>query len=91
MLDIRKTKIRVKDEKESIKIQNRLFKLKCHWKNSNDSMQQEPEYTYKKFLYIDGECTILHGDNEDFFIGDDYKEITLKDLFKISTFKELLE
>ena len=56
--DFYKTKIKLKNKKESIKIQNIMFKLGFEW----NSCYNGPEFTDKQFLYFEKEGYILYGD-----------------------------
>ena len=63
-LDIRNTKIRIKDEQHSVLVQKTLFELGAEW-GMLDS--KSPQYTEKKYLYVDSRNGLNWSDDADYF------------------------
>lgn len=77
--DFADTKIFLSNEKESIKLQNLLFKLGFKWLLGNG----KPEFTKKPYLYIEKDSSLSHGADSEFFHNESpgNKEILYTDIF----------
>jgi hypothetical protein len=81
MIEIKDTKIRIKDSKESALVQKKLFELGCRWDNRTEQ-EQQPKYLDCSFLYISNDLSLgytSHG-SDHFFSNHRSKEIMVKDL-----------
>ena len=87
-MNIKLTKIFIKNTQESSKVQNRLFELGASWGGDDEN---EPEYLDMKHLYIDEDLQLGYGDSDDFFYNHKYREIKINELLKSQTMRELLE
>ncbi len=77
-MDFRKTKVRVSNTEESIKVQNVLFANGWYWRTSAED--KTPQNTEKTYLYFNSDKTMGYGDGESYFIGDSSRELTAKEI-----------
>lgn len=80
MIDIRNTKIRIRNEEECKKVQLKLFRLGCKWRGGETGIN----YPETRALYIDRrkDITFSYEDDSD-FTRDDGREITVAELIGI--------
>jgi len=91
-MNIKRTKIIVKNAQESAKVQNRLFELGATWNSSFDSDKlDKPSYVDNPELYVDDNLQLGYSNDKSFYNSYGYREITVKELLKSQTMKELLE
>lgn len=90
MINVKQTKIMVKDSYESIKVQEKLFKLGVFWLGGEKN-KKIPEYVNQRFLYVSGHSTLGYGDETYFFENHGYKEIKVSDLLKPNSLKQFLK
>jgi len=77
-MEIKNTKIKVKDETENRKVQERLFSFGCYWQKN----QKEVKYLDAEALYINEYLEITYTSNADtYFNNHKNKEITVAQLF----------
>ena len=80
MIEIKDTKIRIKDSKESALVQKKLFELGCTWDHRNP--EQRLQYLSCPFIYISNDLSLGYTDHgsDHFFYNHRSKEIMVKDL-----------
>jgi len=90
MIEIKDTKIRVKDSKESALVQKKLFSLGCRWDNRIEQ-EQRLKFLSCPFLYISNDLSLGYTDHgsDHFFSIHRNKEITVKDLLCPKTLMDL--
>ena len=91
-MNIKRTKIIVKNAQESAKVQNRLFELGATWNSAFDADKADiPSYVDMPELYVDEDLQLGYSNDKSFYNSYGYREITVKELLKSQTMKELLE
>jgi hypothetical protein len=75
-MDFRNTKVRVNNPEESKKVQEAMFKKGFGWSDGGKVVQ----CLGRKYLYFYEDFLIYWGSTEEYFLGDRYKEVSVKDI-----------